>query len=189
MESDVCKGVENCPAPVAYINVFLLPYRRFTNPRVEHGVPIIRTSGDQRLRKGQLLAVHPGPHLGHHHRDELPGGPAGSGVRGPPPLLHLLLQRPVFTLFHHPRKLQLWTVRRPQAQGETEPTALLHGGVSRSCSTSLCGKKKKYIFVVPSFPPSSLVSSHLPGGEHPWTRKTTQPELSSVGIGGTVQCW
>lgn len=74
---------------------------------MEHGVPIIRTSGDQRLREGQLLALHVGPHLGHDHRDELFGGPARSGVRRPPPVLHLLLQRPVVTLIHDLGELQL----------------------------------------------------------------------------------
>ncbi|TMS11922.1 Neuropilin-2 [Larimichthys crocea] len=49
----------------------------------------------------------------------------------PPPVLHLLLQRPVVTLLHHPGELQLRTVRRAQAQGQTEPTALLHRGVRR----------------------------------------------------------
>lgn len=96
-----------CPAPVVYMKVLHFSCHRFTDPRVEHGIPIIRTSGDQRLREGQLLAVHPGPHLGHDHRDELPGGPARSGVRRPPPVLHLLLQRPVITFFHHSGELQL----------------------------------------------------------------------------------
>lgn len=80
---------------------------RVTNPRVEHSIPIIRTSGDQHLREGQLMALHLGPHLGHNHRDELSGGPAGSSVRRPPPILHLLLQRPVITLIHNAGELQL----------------------------------------------------------------------------------
>lgn len=145
MELDVCRGVENplSGSGCCSITVFHHSWRRFADPRVEHGVPVIRTSSDQHLREGQLLAVHPGPHLGHNHRDELPGGPARSGVRWPSPILHLLLQWPVITFFHHPGELQLWAVWWPQAQGETEPTALLHGGMSRSHCTSLCGKKKK----------------------------------------------
>ena len=98
---------------------------------MEHSVPVLRPSGDPRLGEGQLVAVHPGPHPGHHHRDELPGRGAGGGVRRPPAVLHLLLQRPVVTLLHNPGELQLRTVRRPQAQGQAEPTALLHRGVRR----------------------------------------------------------
>ena len=115
----------------------------FTIQRVEHGVAIIRAPRDARLGEGQLVALHPGPHPGHHHRHELPGRPPRGGLRRPPPVLHLLLQRPVVALLHHPGELQLRTVRRPQAQGQTEPTALLHRGVRREETHTHRNKTKK----------------------------------------------
>lgn len=104
---------------------------RFTVHREEHAITVIRASSHACLRKGQLVAVHPWPHTGHNHRHELSGRPARSGVRRPPAVLHLLLQRPVVPLLHHPGELQLRTLRRPQAQGQTQPTALLHRGMRK----------------------------------------------------------
>lgn len=104
---------------------------RFTVLWLEHSITVIRSSSDPCLREGQLMAVHPGPDLGHHHCHELPWCPARGSLRRPPPVLHLLLQRAVITLLHYPGELQLRAVRRPQAQGQTEPTALLHGGMRR----------------------------------------------------------
>lgn len=75
------------------------------------------------------MAVHPGSHLGHHHRHELSWRPARGGLHRPPPVLPLLLRQSVVPLLNHPGELQLRTVRRPEAQGQTEPTALLHRGV------------------------------------------------------------
>lgn len=44
-------------------------------------------------------------------------------------LLHVLLQRALLAIINDPGELQLRTVRRAQAQGQTQPTTLLHGGV------------------------------------------------------------
>lgn len=77
---------------------------------LRHGPPL-RHPG-VRERQGQRLAVHAGPHPPHHHRDELPGRPAGCGLRGAAPLLHMLLQRALVTLLHDAGELQLRVVRR-----------------------------------------------------------------------------
>lgn len=139
-----------------------LPLSRhsFTRAWVEHCIPVIRASGDPCLREGQLMVVHPWPHPGHHHRHELLGRPARGGLRRPPPVLHLLLQRPVVTLLHHPGELQLRTVRRAQAQGQTEPTALLHRGVRRKNvkgrlknQSERCSHFVKNLSLFSSFPP------------------------------------
>lgn len=164
--------------------------RSFTVPRVEHRVSIFRASRDARLGEGQLVALHPGPHPGHHHHHELPGRPSRSGLRRPPPVLHLLLQRPVIALLHHPGELQLRTVRRPQAQGQTEPTALLHRGVrgeetqkKKKKETGeiqpLCGKKTSRYFL--HFLQFTLVSVYvLVGAALRTTRTTRMPLLNST---------
>lgn len=136
------------------------------------------------------MALHPGPHPGHHHRHELPGRPSRGGLRRPPPVLHLLLQRPVIALLHHPGELQLRTVRRPQAQGQTEPTALLHRGVRREETQKkkkketgeiqpLCGKKTSRYFL--HFLQFTLVSVYvLVGAALRTTRTTRMPLLNST---------
>lgn len=179
--------------------------RSFTVPRVEHRVSIFRASRDARLGEGQLVALHPGPHPGHHHRHELPGRPSRGGLRRPPPVLHLLLQRPVIALLHHPGELQLRTVRRPQAQGQTEPTALLHRGVrgeetlkkkKKGDGRDTATLRKKNLSLLSSFPPVHFSVSLRP-------RRCSSPdnaddknatfelywELFLLGRRGTVPCW
>lgn len=168
-----------------HVNFIFLPScHRLTVPRVEHSIPVIWASGDPCFREGQLVAVHPGPHPGHHHRHEFPGGPARGGLHRPPPVLPLLLRQSVVSLFNHPGELQLRTVWRPEAQGQTEPTALLHWGVreearketEREQETAFSWKKTLTI----SFPPVHFSVSLLPQrGRSLDTRTTRKPLISS----------
>lgn len=109
-----------------------IPISRVPFPWLDHAQPLTRTSGDTVLRERQRLAVHPWSHPGHHHRHEFPRCSVGGGVRRSPALLHLLLQRPVLSQHHHTGELQLWAVRRHQAQGEDQPTALLLRGLKEA---------------------------------------------------------